>query len=84
MNPDILFIRNIQKELGIIMYELRVKEGYTINGLAKALGISPPSISFKESGKRNISVNDILLYASFFGLFPSDLLSLAEQRAMSR
>lgn len=84
MNPDISFTRNIQKELGNILYELRVMEGYTINGLSKALGLSPPSISFKEAGKRDININDILLYASFFGLFPSDLLALAEQRAMSR
>lgn len=84
MNPDISFTRNIQKELGIILYELRVKEGYTINGLARILGLSPPSISFKENGRRDININDILIYASFFGVFPSDLLSLAEQRAMSR
>ena len=84
MNPDISFTKNIHKELGKILYELRISEGYTVKNLSEALGISSPAINYKEAGRRSININDLLLYASFFGLFPSDLLALAEQRAMNR
>ena len=82
MNPYISFTRNIHKELGKILYELRISEGYTVKDLSKIIGISSPAINYKEAGTRNININDLLHYASFFGLFPSDLLSLAEKRSL--
>lgn len=81
---DMALIKNIHKEVGFIFYDLRVKNGYSLNALARELGLSPPSISHKEKGSYRITLSDILLYASFFSLHPSDILSIAEQRALAR
>lgn len=81
---DTEIVKYIHEEIGNIFYELRVKNGYSLNGLSRKLGMSPPSISSKEKGSNRITISDIILYATYFELHPSDLLSLAEQRALLR
>lgn len=81
---DKAIIQRIHKEVGKIFYELRVSNGYTITALSRELGITTPTISSKEKGSIRISLMDILIYATFFNLHPSDIVSMAEQRALER
>ncbi len=48
--------------------ELRVRNKLTVQELADQVGIQPPSVSFQENMKRNLTIENAIKYADFFGV----------------
>lgn len=63
---------------GRAMTDLRIKSGYTTNGLAKAMGMSKGQISHYEVGRRYPLTEGWLLLRRIFKLKPEELVKLME------
>ncbi len=64
-----------QKELGVRISEIRKSKGYSQSVLAKLLGISRPSLTQIELGKRNLSVIEFKKIADNLSISIDKLLS---------
>lgn len=65
------------QELGTILNEARIVQGYSILELSEITGISPSHISRIETGKRNPSVKMLQKLAIELNLDLKELLTLA-------
>lgn len=63
---------------------LRESRALTRRALAKKINYSYDILTAKESGKCPINSDDLAAYARFFGVYPSDIVSLAEQSLVNR
>lgn len=58
---------------------LRESKALTRRALAKKICYSYDVLTAKESGRSPINSDDLAAYARFFNIYPSDIVSLAEQ-----
>lgn len=63
---------------------LRESKALTRRAMAKKISYSYAVLTAKETGKSPVNSDDLAAYARFFGIFPSDILSLAEQSLVKR
>lgn len=63
---------------------LRESKALTRRALAKQLSYSYNILTAKEKGECPVNSDDLAAYARFFDIFPSDIVSLAEQSLIKR
>jgi len=63
---------------------LRESRALTRRALAKQLSYSYYVLTAKETGECPVNSDDLAAYARLFGIFPSDIVSLAEQSLINR
>ena len=63
-------------EIGQKTAELRMRAGISQQRLAEMLGVSRPTITQIENGKRKVSVNELVKLSEIFNLSVENLLCL--------
>lgn len=65
----------LYKEIGRLIYYYRTQRGLSQQALAQAIGFNTPgSISYFESGSRQISIDTLYAIAEKLGVHPFELL----------
>lgn len=72
-------IVHLNRALAKQLKELRENEGKTLQELSKILGYNVATLRSKETNGSTITTQDLITYATHFKLFPSDIVSMAEQ-----
>lgn len=78
--PSSAFREALSKQLIL----LRESKALTRRALAKKISYSYNVLTAKENGECPINSDDLAAYARFFNIFPSDIVSLAEQSLIKR
>lgn len=56
-----------REELGRMLRDIRVKQGWSQKDMAKELGSTQATLSYLENGKVNVTIDTLARYAEFFG-----------------
>lgn len=54
----------------------RVRKGFSLGQVAKAMGVTKPSVSAWEAGRRTPSIYDIIKLADFYGTDVNEIAKL--------
>ena len=84
MNLNDLFISDMNSALGTVLVSLRDDKGISAVEMADVLNITISTYRAKEKGDSSLSTVQLAILAKYYGLFPSDILSMAEQLMVNR
>jgi AcrR family transcriptional regulator/transcriptional regulator with XRE-family HTH domain len=73
-----------EADVGLEIRAARVARGTTLRGLARAIGVSPATLSAIENGNTAVSVSRLRVIASELGMAASELLPLSALRLEPR
>jgi len=79
-----LFITDMNSALGTVLVSLREDKGNSAVDMAEILNVTISTYRAKEKGESSLSTVHLAILAKHFGLFPSDILSMAEQLMVNR
>ena len=79
-----LFISDMNSALGTVLVSLREDKGISAVEMADILNVAISTYRAKERGNSSLSTVHLAILAKHFGLFPSDILSMAEQLMVKR
>lgn len=79
-----LFITDMNSALGTVLVSLREDKGNSAVDMAEILNVTISTYRAKEKGDSSLSTVHLAILAKYFGLFPSDILSMAEQLMVNR
>lgn len=79
-----LFISDMNSALGTVLVSLREDKGNSAVEMAEILNVTISTYRAKEKGDSSLSTVHLAILAKYFGLYPSDILSMAEQLMVNR
>ena len=79
-----LFITDMNSALGTVLVSLREDKGNSAVDMAEILNVTISTYRAKEKGESSLSTVHLAILAKYFGLYPSDILSMAEQLMVNR
>lgn len=79
-----LFITDMNSALGTVLVSLREDKGNSAVDMAEILNVTISTYRAKEKGDSSLSTVHLAILAKYFGLYPSDILSMAEQLMVNR
>jgi len=78
------FNNDLKLALGSQFKDLREGTGLSRHRMAQRLGYTYAKLSMKETGVTPINIDDLMIYGDYFNVYPSDLISIAEQTILKR
>lgn len=77
------FTMKLNLAMGKYLEELRLSRGIGRAEMAEYLGLSYGALTNREIGKASTTINDLISYSNYFGIYPSDIVSIVEQSILN-
>ena len=77
--PEVILMRSSKEVIGLIK-KLREQKGWSLDELARRVGVAKSTLSRYESGQREFPINDIGIYADVLGTTIEYLLGIEKEK----